>query len=57
MNFDDKTDIRIREEDLLRIEEIVNNNELYTSKSHFVRCAVLKLMREEEKKRNIGDWK
>lgn len=40
--------VRIRKNDIQTIEEIVEvNKDKYENVSHFVRCAILKLMREE----------
>ena len=48
MFLDDRTDVRIKKEDLKFIHKIVNSDsEKYDNESHFIRCAVLRLIREE----------
>ncbi len=45
--FEDKVDIRIRAEDKIKISLVVNKNQdVFFNESHFVRCAVLKFLRD-----------
>ena len=52
MFLDDRIDVRIRKDDLKIISKIVRADEgdRYDNESHFIRCAVLKLIREERKR-------
>jgi len=48
MNFDRKSDLRIREKELKKIVSVVNKKKgKYNSNSHFVRCAIVRLLKEE----------
>lgn len=54
MFFDDRVDIRIRRDECRLITKIVrHDSERYDNESHFIRCAVLKLIREERKRLKI----
>ena len=48
MNFDDKTNFRLREEEVLKIKLVIKqNSDKYATVSHFIRCAVIKALSEE----------
>lgn len=54
MYLNKKTNLRLREYDLEMIEQIVSRDRLkYENESHFIRCAILKLLREEAKRLKI----
>jgi len=54
MNFNDRTDFRLREEESKLITKVILlNNEKYNSASHFIRCAVKRLLDEELKKSGV----
>ena len=44
------TQIRLQKDDLKEIERIVkfHKGEKYSSESHFIRCAIIRLIREEK---------
>jgi len=52
LSFEKSIGLRISDDDEKRIREIVDRlDERYFNLSHFVRCAVMKLIREEEGKK------
>lgn len=52
--FDDRIVFRMRKEDLKQVYKIVRKDqERYDNLSHFIRCATLKLMREEKTRLKI----
>ena len=54
MFFEELEEFRIAREDLKLVTKICRkDNERYDNKSHFYRCAVLKLIREEKKRLKI----
>ena len=51
MNFKKNINVRIEEDDKNKIENIVyNSDDKYSDTSHFIRCAVRRLIRDEEGK-------
>lgn len=49
LNFNHRLNIRITENQYADINHIIaNTGDKYTDVSHFVRCAVIKLIREEK---------
>ena len=51
VGFRKKTNIRVQERQIADIDRVVVlNPEKYFSRSHFVRCAIAKLLRSEVKK-------
>ena len=55
MFLNKKIDIRLTEIELKRIRKIVRKHKhLYSSESHFVRCAVIKLLTERERISDIN---
>lgn len=55
IGFEERTTLRIKRDDLKRINKIVRKNQdLFFNESHFIRCAVLNFMRNfDEKGRKI----
>lgn len=54
VDFDTRAIFRIRTEDIKIVNKIVKkDDEKYDNISHFYRCAVLKLIREEKQRLNI----
>jgi len=54
VGFQKRVSIRILEKDVDDVKYIVaKSQELYESESHFIRCAVRKLIREEKKRLRI----
>ena len=47
--FEIRSSFRVRGDDLVKINVILNTSDKYDSLSHFVRCAILKQIKEEEK--------
>jgi hypothetical protein len=49
VSFEDHLNIRIKHEHRKKIAKILNkdDSDLYDSESHFIRCAIIKLIREE----------
>lgn len=46
--FDERIDIRLRSEELQKIDRIMETNKhKYDSRAHFIRCAVIKLIKKE----------
>lgn len=53
MSFmDDRTNARLNEKEVKRMEFIIQKNpQKYLSNSHFIRCAIINLLRQEEEKK------
>jgi hypothetical protein len=52
MFLDKRINIRIKAEEIIKINQILNKNkDKYDNISHFIRCATIKLIKEEEKQR------
>lgn len=50
MNFDERTDFRLRYVELEQIRNaIINNPDQFDNISHFIRCAIIKLLNEVKK--------
>lgn len=48
MNFEDKTNFRLREEEFLKIKLVIKQKkDKYSSVSHFIRCAIIKQLKED----------
>ena len=48
--FESRIDVRCRDDEIKRLEKVLSiMNEKYDNKSHFLRCAMLRLLREEER--------
>lgn len=48
MFFSEKINIRLRKDELKKIKKLLKKSEKYENVSHFIRCAILKLIKEEE---------
>lgn len=49
LDYEQMINVRIKKEDLKAIDKIVKTkDELFESRSHFIRCAVRKLIREHK---------
>ena len=52
--MNDTNNFRLRKREKREIDRVVYlNKQKYDNRSHFVRCAIIKLLREEDKERRI----
>jgi len=57
MFFDERISLRLRKDTLKLIDKIVTRDNIsYDSEAHFIRCAVLKLVRDEVDRLRIGKF-
>lgn len=48
--FDDVTILRVKVEDKKKMKKIIKkNHDIFNNESHFVRCAIIKLLRDYDK--------
>lgn len=48
MTFDERTSFRIRDEELKLIDKLLKNNRIkYLNVSHFIRCAIIRQLKED----------
>lgn len=58
MYLDKAITFRLRIEEYDEIKEILyNSKDIYESESHFIRCAILRLVRDERRRLQYGDHK
>lgn len=53
IDFDEQINLRIKRDELKHIDKVVKKNrELFFNRSHFIRCAIIRYLRDFDEKGN-----